>query len=279
MTSQILDYSDEEIKQLTSQIIKNGYAVLYEQNLTQRQLVEACQKMGECDSWGYFMNPPDNPEISIVSGDIDEDGKAIGMFSDQELEWHVNGAGRHEFNEICVALYCVEECIDTVLSICNQCDMFAELSKEEKDYYRSIDIHLDAEGVRLWPENSEYDGAFGKAGGGEDAFGVSAEFYKEDVDRRPLVGKHPVDGREYCYFLIQYIKKAYIGDKEIDIKEFYDVLWPKMFRSKYMFHHVFRRGDLLFMDQLHTIHRRSPIKYKERQLWRTAFDYSNTKFT
>jgi hypothetical protein len=48
-----------------------------------------------------------------------------------------------------------------------------------------------------------------------------------------------------------------------------------MIKSKYQYHHVFKVGDLLFMDQLNTIHRRSPIKDKDRQLWRTAFDYSN----
>ena len=145
MTLQILDYSDEDFKQLAKKIIQDGQVVLHDQDLTRDQYVEVCERIGECEKQGYWMNPPDTPEISIVSGDIDEDGKAIGMFSDQELEWHANGAGRHEFNEICVALYCVEECIDTVLSICNQCDMFAKLSKEEQDYYRSIDIHLDAE--------------------------------------------------------------------------------------------------------------------------------------
>ena len=273
MTSQILDYNDEEITQLVSKIVKNGSAVLHDQDLTQREFVDTCKRMGECDSWDYFMNPPDNPEISIVSGQLDENGKAVGMFRDQELEWHANGAGRHDFKEICVSLYCVEECIDTTLSICNQCDMFAGLSKEQQDYYRSIDIHLDATGVSVWPKDSDYKGA------GEGDFGVSADFYKETIDRRPLVGKHPVDGREYLYFLIQYIKKAYIGDEELDIDEFYADLWPKMFRSKYMFHHIFRKGDILFMDQLHTIHRRSPVQKKDRQLWRTAFDYSNTRFT
>jgi hypothetical protein len=77
MTSQILDYSDEEIKQLVSQIVKNGYAVLYDQKLTQREYVKAVSRMGECDSWGYFMNPKDNPEISIVSGQLDENGTEI----------------------------------------------------------------------------------------------------------------------------------------------------------------------------------------------------------
>jgi hypothetical protein len=151
--------------------------------------------------------------------------------------------------------------------------MFADLSEEEKDYYRSIDVHLDGKGVSLWP-NSDYRGREGE-------FNVSNEYYKEaiqDDDRRPLVGRHPIDNKEYLYFLIQYLKEAYIGDKQLDIDEFYADLFPKVFRSKYMKHHVFRRGDILFMDQVKTIHRRSPIKYMDRMLWRTAFDYSNIKF-
>ena len=43
-----------------------------------------------------------------------------------------------------------------------------------------------------------------------------------------------------------------------------------------MFHHVFRKGDLLFMDQLVTSHRRSAVKNANRTLWRTAFDYSKS---
>ena len=273
MTSQILDYSDEDFRQLANKIIEDGSVVLHEQNLTREQHVEVCERIGECEKQGYWMNPPDTPEISIVSGQVDEDGNSIGMFRDQELEWHVNGAGRHKLTEYVVSLYCVEECVDTVLSICNWSHMFAELSEEEKDYYRSIDVHLDGAGVSLWP-NSNYRGREGE-------FNVSNEYYKEainDDDRRPLVGRHPIDNKEYLYFLIQYLKEAYIGDKQLDIDEFYADLYPKVFRSKYMKHHVFRRGDLLFMDQVKTIHRRSPIHYMDRMLWRTAFDYSNIKF-
>ena len=275
MTSQILDYSDEEITQLVKKIIKDGSVVLHDQNLTRAQHVEACNRIGRCEKQGYFMNPKDPPEISIVSGQVNPDGSEIGMFKDQELEWHVNGAGRHKLTEYCVSLYCVEECVDTVLSICNWCDMFAELTPEEQDYYRSIDVHLDGKDVILWPKSAYRNPAT------EGTFNVDNDYYKkaiQDDDRRPLVGKHPVDGREYLYFLIQYLKEAYIGDKQLDIDEFYADLYSKVFRSKYMKHHVFRRGDLLFMDQLHTIHRRSPIHYMNRQLWRTAFDYSNTKF-
>ena len=59
----------------------------------------------------------------------------------------------------------------------------------------------------------------------------------------------------------------------------YEELWEKLFNSRNMKHHVFRKGDLLLMDQLHTTHRRSPVKRKIRKLWRCAFDYSNIDFT
>ena len=144
MTSQILNYNDEEYKELAKQILQDGYALLHEQNLTQRQLVEVCQRMGNVEQQQYFMNPIDNREISIVSGEKDKDKKAIGMFGDTEIQWHNNGASRHVCDEIIVGLYCVKECIDTVLSVASQVDCFAELSDADKERFRNIDIKLDA---------------------------------------------------------------------------------------------------------------------------------------
>ena len=273
---QILDYTDDEFQQLVAKIVKKGSAVLHDQNLTRQQLAEVCAKMGEVEELDYFMNPADSPQISIVSGAI-VDGKAIGMFGPTELEWHANGTGRYNFKEICVGLYCVEECIDTVLSLVNQCDAFQELTEEEKNYYRNIDINLNnTKGIAepIWRDDGVYSKAYKTAG--EEKFRTGQEHYQETIDRRPLVAKHPVDGREYLYPMFIYMYKAYYKDgTELEnFKEFKDTLYKKITRSKYMFHHVFRKGDLLFMDQLTTSHRRSAIKNKERQLWRTAFDYS-----
>jgi len=275
MTSQILNYKEGRLQNLAHQIIRDGYAILHDQELTQRELVEVSNRFGDCESYGYFMNPKDNPEISIVSDQKDEDGKAIGIFGDTELQWHANGTARHIFDEICVSLYCVEECVDTVLSICNQCDAFVDLSEWDKLRYRSIDIQLDNKKDAIY-KISEHDLPDNPAP--ENEMRTGAEFYKEDVDRRPLVGKHPIDGREYLYFMVPFIVGAFNGDEKINHEDLYEELWEKLFRSKYMVHHVFRKGDLLFMDQLHTIHRRSPINNKERMLWRTAFDYSNIEF-
>ncbi len=273
---QILDYTDDDFQKLVAKIVKNGSAVLHDQDLTRQQLAEVCARMGEVEELDYFMNPKDSPQISIVSGAI-KDGKAIGMFGPTELEWHANGTGRYNFKEICVGLYCETECVDTVLSIVDQCKAFEELSKEDKEYYRNIDIHLNNEkGVAppIWRDDGVYSKAYQTAG--EENFRQGKEFYNETIDRRPLVAKHPVSDREYLYPMFIYLHKAYYKDgKPLEnFDSFKSKLYADITRSKYMFHHVFRKGDLLFMDQLTTSHRRSAIKNKERQLWRTAFDYS-----
>lgn len=276
MTKQLLDYNEKELSQLAHKIVKDGQVVLHDQNMSKSQLVQACARFGNIESNEYFMNPVDAREISIVSGAV-VNGKAIGMFGPTELEWHANGTGRYNFSEICVGLYCVTECIDTVLSICNQCDAFESLSKNDKEYYRNIDIQLDNNGARaqLWKDDGVYSVAYKTQG--EEDFKVGSEVYKETIDRRPLVANHPVDGREYIYFMVPYISRALYKDgTEIEnFEEFYKTLYSKIIKSKFMFHHVFRKGDLLFMDQLNTIHRRSAVKNKDRQLWRTAFDYSS----
>ena len=275
MVKQILDYTDDEIRDLALKVVNNNFVVLHEQNLTQAQHIEACKRFGKMDRNEYFMNPVNAREISIVSGQRNEEGKRIGMFGDTELEWHQNGSARHEFEDIIVSLYCVEECIDTVLSICNQCDAFAGFSERDKERFRTIDIQLDNQKDAIY-KISDYDYPDNPAP--ENEIRTGADFYQEDVDRRPLIGKHPIDGREYVYFMVPYIVGAFENGERINHKALYDELWQKIFKSKYMKHHVFRKGDLLFMDQLHTTHRRSPVKKIDRLLWRCAFDYSNIKF-
>jgi alpha-ketoglutarate-dependent taurine dioxygenase len=275
MHKNILEYTKDEFTELVNEIVNNGSAVLHDQNLTRQQLAQACANMGKVEELDYFMNPKDSPQISIVSGAVVA-GKAIGMFGPTELEWHANGTGRYNFDEICVGLYCETECVDTVLSIVDQCKAFEDLSEEEKDYYRNIDIHLNNEkgSSQLWKDDDVYSKAYQTAG--EEDFKTGQSFYKEEIDRRPLVAKHPVSGREYFYPMFIYLRNAWYKDgTEVEnFAEFKDKLYDVITQSRYMFHHVFRKGDLLFMDQLTTSHRRSAIKNRDRQLWRTAFDYS-----
>ena len=277
MTKQVLDYTNEEFMELSQRIVRDGSVVLHDQDLTRQQLAQVSARMGNVEELDYFMNPKDSPQISIVSGQV-VDGKAIGMFGPTELEWHANGTGRYNFKEICVGLYCDTECVDTVLSIVDQRAAFEDLSEDDKNYYRNIDVHFNNEGARsrIWRDDGVYSKAYKNQG--EQNFRIGKEYYNETIDRRPLVARHPVDGKEYFYPMFIYLYKAWYKDgTEIeDFDEFYNKLYSTITRSKYMVHHVFRDGDLLFMDQLITSHRRSAVKNKERELWRTAFDYSKS---
>ena len=142
---------------------------------------------------------------------------------------------------------------------------------------KDIEVHFNNEGerARIWRDDGVYSKAYENQG--EQNFRVGKEFYNETIDRRPLVARHPVDGKEYFYPMFIYLYRAWYKGVQMtqnEFDEFYDRLYDIITRSKYMFHHVFRKGDLLLMDQLITSHRRSAVKNKERQLWRTAFEYS-----
>jgi len=251
MTLQILDYSDEQIKDLAKKVIQDGCVVLHEQNLTKQQHIQACERFGKLDRNEYFMNPVDAREISIVSGQRNEEGRRVGMFGHTELEWHQNGSARHEFEDCVVSLYCVEECVDTVLSICSQVDCFAELPEEKKAYFREFDIHLDHVNDAIYAI-SEHDSEDDPEPSSEIRTGIkhyrdeTSNNHHEYLDKRPLVQPHHIDGREYLYFVVPFMVGASRNDVRLtdeEFKDFFDDLWQTLFKSKYMFHHVFRRGD------------------------------------
>ena len=137
---QILDYTDADVQELVAKIVKNGSAVLHDQNLTRQELAQACAKLGKVEELDYFMNPEDSPQISIVSGKI-IDGKAIGIFGPTELEWHANGTGRYNFKEICVENKWDPStilCLDKRLSLRLDVKFFDQSSENLKSFKAAV---------------------------------------------------------------------------------------------------------------------------------------------
>ena len=96
---------------------------------------------------------------------------------------------------------------------------------------------------------------------------------------RKLVDKHPHTGEEYIYFSYHFIRKVWHKSKgqrkvPVDRDEFVDKLYAKIMRSKYLTHHIFKKGDLILMDQFASLHRRTAIEDVNRELWIIASDYS-----
>ena len=263
MALQVEKHTDLEVKNEVNKILKHGYTIHHEQNLTQSQLIDYCRRIGDTNDdkmWGASFNPKDNPDIARVMPG--------GMFGETELHWHSNGTVHHlsEFKEILIALYCKDECVDTVFSLLNNRDAFLELPESEKDYWRSIEIQLNNFGHGIYGSEAEA------------LDDPSLDNYKpvrhEGDERMSAVNTHPVDGQEFLYWQPPLIEKAWQDGKPTDVDVVREKYKKTLDRSIYQNHFVFKKGDFLIMDQLYTLHRRSPIVNKSRELWRVAFDYT-----
>jgi len=265
LTTQILNFSDEELTKVAREIQEGNPVLFFEQDLTQSDYVKLMKRFGEPETPKLWMNPKDNPEIFIVTGKRYEDGSKVGMFGDKELGWHSNGNSRRDVKKILVALYCEKECEDTTLSIVNTRDVFRDLPEEEQEYLRGLYclfkyknntmMHLEDDD----PELEVMDSHVGTI--------------------RKLVDIHPNTGEEYIYFSYHFIQKVWHqapGDRKrsIDRDQMVNTLRDKIFKSKYMTHHIFKKGDLILMDQFSSLHRRTAISDLDRELWRIAADYS-----
>ena len=258
---QLKEASKEQLIDISQNIHKQGVSVFYNQDLKEQDYIDLMKKFGECEAPNLFMNPKKYPEIFLVTGKKDKSGKKIGMFGDTELGWHSNGNSRHLIDKILIGLYCVKEDINTTLSVCNTSMPFYDMSEKDQEYYRNITIRLK------FKNNTIYDLEEGDP---------ELEFMSKNKGSiRKLVGQHPHTGLEYFYFPYHFIIKAWEGKKKIDEKKLIKDLMPKIFKSQYQYHHIFKEGDLLLMDQFSSLHRRTPVMDNNRLLWRIASDFKN----
>ena len=246
---------------LATELQQNGCVIFHDQELTESQYIEVMKRFGECETPKLFMNPKEYPEIFLVTGKRDDNGKKIGMFGDTELGWHSNGNSRHLIDKIVIGLYCIEEDINTTLSICNTSDPFYELSEDEQEYWKSIKIKIK------FKNNTMYH---------LDDDDPELEFMSKNKGSiRELVGEHPHTGKKYFYFPYHFIVGAWEGKTKVDHEAIIEKLKPIIFKSRHQHHHIFKRGDLLLMDQFNTLHRRTPVLDRNRLLWRIACDYQH----
>ena len=273
---QVKTFTDKELLAEATEILEVGHTFHYEQDLTMSELVDHCRRIGDTDDdkLGYMpFNPEDNPDLSLVTP------KGDGLFGHNDLKWHSNGTTWHlgEFKEILIALYCKGSCQDTVFSIVNNRDAFLDLPEDEKNYWRSVDIQLNNLGGGIMGKYSHHGHSNPEANAKQARLeGYIGMPQHEDDDHMPAVNIHPVGGQEFLYWQPPLIVKAWHNGKPIDVAELQKKYSKAIERTKYIKDIVFREGDLLIMDQLYTLHRRSPILNKERELWRVAIDYTNS---
>ena len=58
------------------------------------------------------------------------------------------------------------------------------------------------------------------------------------------------------------------------MKPLLNKLEEHLYQEKYMYHHHWQKGDLIFSDQFYSYHMRNEVK-GDRLLYRLAFNYKN----
>jgi alpha-ketoglutarate-dependent taurine dioxygenase len=257
------DMSNEEIRRWARCLPYDNVVVLRNQDLSKADLSRVYNSIGNTLKTDEFFCDDEYPELMRVTNER-KDGEKTGIFADKELDWHSNGNGRPSGVECCVGLYCVKPGKDSVTSFCDTRKAYDDLNPAMKIELENIKCLFKFENNTFY-ELDEDDKEL-------VMFENRGEYVKGTI--KPLVYKHPFDGKKGLYFTFHYIQKMYRVKPE-RAKFLKEYLMDHVFQDKYIYHHDdWQPGDLIFMDQFHSIHKRNAVE-GDRFMYRTTLDYAH----
>ena len=257
------DMNNEEIRRWARCLPYDNVVVLRNQDLSKADLSRVYNSIGNTLKTDEFFCDDEYPELMRVTNER-KDGEKTGIFADKELDWHSNGNGRPSGVECCVGLYCVKPGKDSVTSFCDTRKAYDDLNPAMKIELENIKCLFKFENNTFY-ELDEDDKEL-------VMFENRGEYVKGTI--KPLVYKHPFDSKKGLYFTFHYIQKMYRVKPE-RAKFLKDYLMDHVFQDKYIYHHDdWQPGDLIFMDQFHSIHKRNAVE-GDRFMYRTTLDYAH----
>lgn len=229
-------------------------------NLDANEYLSFCRKMGRLRKPRQKYTHPEHEDLFLVTNKRNEKGEKTGLFADGEIGWHANGVCIPNLKEICVGLYCIKPGEGSVTKWLNSRAAYQSLLKSEKEKYNKINLSLSFENERFY----KFD---------KNDFEMKVLRKLGEVEK-PLVFKHPVVGDLGFYFPHHFISN-FRDEEEVfsNLQEMLSDVSSKVFQDKYIYEHHWQKGDLIFSDQIHSLHKRNDF-IGERLLYRTAFDYS-----
>ena len=255
--------STDYIRDWAKNIPKDNVVLFRNQDLDKQDLVNVYKGIGRtyAPRKKEFFCDDEFPELFRVTNER-VNGEKTGVFADKELDWHSNGNARDQGKECCIALYCVHEGVDSVTSFCDMRQSYKDLPlsiKEEVDYIECLYGFENGTFYDLEEDDKELE-MFRNRG-----------MYLNGI-KRPLVYEHPYDKDIGLYYTFHYIREVY--GNQTPWSELNKYLKEHVFQDKYVAHHYWKPGDLIFMDQYHSLHKRNAVKGR-RLLYRTALDYKH----
>ena len=269
----ICSVNERTLEMIASLIPKHVTVVLRNQSLTAEKMVSIIKTIGYCYKKPYFACHENVPEILNVTNKRDSSGKKLGIFADFEVAWHTNGSTRKNPEKF-IALYCKKPGVGGDTYFSNGYLSYRDLPEDIKRLVHEVFIQTQFDAKRkdsiykLLPNDPEYKvftGFIDKQNGRETTFGIH---------HHPLVRYNDYTAKPAVYFCYPTIQKLYRKDnKKFDELSLWNYLKGHLFQKKYVYHHKWRTGDLIFNDQSSGLHRRDAVRRElERHLYRIAFN-------
>lgn len=199
--------------------------------------------------------------IIRVSGKKDQNGNSTGMFADGELEWHSNGSGMDENErEPCIGLVAAEGSEGSVTEFLQTADAYASLNSEWK---KTID---NLKAIHRWQSEKTTPGL-------NEVQAEVARLNLTPFDNiaLPLKATSP-GGIEGIHFPFNSII-GFEGYTENESKEIFSFLMSHFVKEEYIYSHKWRDGDVIWMDQTITLHRRPTKDCSKRVMYRVCTSY------
>ena len=259
--------TDEQAQTIGRLLAEHTVVVIRGQNLTPRQEVEFCRKIGNLESlerrkndkgFDGFIVPDSDYHVMRVTGELDEHGRP-GLFGHvSDLDWHANQTA-NEWRHPIVWLYGVKGTEGSRTSWLNNILTYQDLPPELQEAYKEIRMI-----------NGYKQGAYS-----EDHFGKPIDInftYKPRLVHTNLAGK---TGLFFPFLQIHQID----GMTEDQSREFIEMLRDHVLQERYMYHHDWQDGDIVIAEQWLGIHKRWRCEtIATRRLHRICLDFAHCGF-
>jgi taurine dioxygenase len=236
--------SEPDFVNLRDALHENGVLVVRDQDLNPKEQTEFTRKFGEIQ---YHINDeykmPGQPEVLILSTELDEHGNNVGI-PDAGSDWHSD----HSYVDVPTAYTLLQSVIvpqvggDT--EWIGMTAAYEALSDDMKVRIQGL-IGIHSFNRFRNPRMTRPD----RHGDGEDYYSK-----RSPPDAfHPIVRTHPHTGRKALFISPRFtlgIKNMEDGEAQRLLDELFDHL----INTRFIYHHKWRKGDLVIWDNRQTLH-------------------------
>ena len=207
------------------------------------------------------------PGLARVTGIKTEDGKATGMFSDGELDWHSNESGKENPHPV-VLLHGISGTKNSQTQFLENVTKYEKLTTEDKLFFDSLECIYHYNGTNIY---SDVTGLSGVSATQNQIVRINTYASNEPFIKK-LVLTSPGGFKGFAFNFNTFHK--FVDKTEKESNEIKEWLKDLLIVDKDIYTHNWEDGDIIAFDQIVTLHRRPTKDCSNRLLHRISCDFS-----